>query len=67
MLKYQISEINQSVSMKLRHSDISTFHYKVVLVFLLMYSDLFEVVREGRISDKIRHLEDRLWVYFWLV
>ena len=53
--------------MKLRHSDISTFHYKVVLVFLLMYSDLFEVVREGRISDKIRHLEDRLWVYFWLV
>jgi hypothetical protein len=34
--------------MKFRHSDISTFHYKVVLV---MHSDLFEVVREGWIKN----------------
>jgi hypothetical protein len=26
-----------------------------------------EVVKEGRISEEIRHLKDHLWVSFWLV
>ena len=34
---------------------------------LSLFRPSFEVVKEGRISNKIRHLQDQLWVSFCLV